>query len=274
MSTVEWRSTIAALTAVLAAAAFSGGAAAFDPAKDLGGDASAAAAYAFANHAMHSGKEQDALAALEFAAQKGHTEAQWRLAKMYAEGVGVKRNHVKAFEHFRQLANQHADDNPLLASARFVSESFVELASYYLSGIPDTEIVKNLDEARNLLTHAATYFGDAEAQYQLGEIYRLGRGVGQSDERAASWLLLAARKQHAGALGRLGELLVTGGDGLRARPVQGLKFLELARRRPDSSDYPWIASSHAAALAAATPEQRERAMAMADVWTRQYTAAR
>lgn len=262
-----------ALVAALALAGLAPGASAFDPTKDLGAEASAAEAYAYADQALRAGQQEDALKALEFAADRGHAEAQWRLAKMYAEGVGVKRNDFKAFEYFRRLADRHAEDNPLLSSARIVSESFVELASYYLSGIPDTKVAKNLDAARHLLTHAATYFGDAEAQYQLGEIYREGRGVTQSDERAASWLLLAAKKQHAGAMGRLGELLVRGGTGLRPRPLQGLKFLELARRHPDALAYEWIEEVHARAFAEASAEQRGRAVVLANSWSEQFTHA-
>ena len=41
--------------------------------------------------------------------------------------------------------------------------------------------------------------GDAEAQYRLASLYRLGRGVEQDDAAAFRWMKLAAGQGHADA---------------------------------------------------------------------------
>lgn len=203
---------------------------------------------------------------LQAAALDGSAQAQWTLARMYAEGDGVPASQLKAFEYFRMLANQHADDSPLLASARYVSDSFIRLADYYRTGIVDSEIVQNAGLAINLLRHAATYFGDPEAQYRLGRIYLEGEGVKANAILAAKWLMLAARKGNVAAQADLGALLITGGKGLRAQPRRGLMFLEMARRGADPVAQAWVIESRDRHFAGADPALATLAIACADNW--------
>ena len=83
-------------------------------------------------HWLKAGDTVKAVNSLEYAAEKGHALAQWKLGRMYAEGDGVAQNDLKAFEYFRSIANSHADDNPDLPQARFVANAFVALGHYYL----------------------------------------------------------------------------------------------------------------------------------------------
>jgi CHAT domain-containing protein/TPR repeat protein len=53
--------------------------------------------------------------------------------------------------------------------------------------------------------------GDADAQYNLGVMYYLGKEVAQNDIEAAKWFRKAAKQGHAGAYGSLGWLLITQG---------------------------------------------------------------
>lgn len=51
--------------------------------------------------------------------------------------------------------------------------------------------------------------GNSEAQYQLGNLYLLGRGVAKDEKEAARWLEQAAAQNHAGAQFSLSQLLQT-----------------------------------------------------------------
>ena len=51
--------------------------------------------------------------------------------------------------------------------------------------------------------------GHANAQFNLGMMYTIGRGVPQDDKTAAKWYRLAAEQGHADAKERLKELKVT-----------------------------------------------------------------
>jgi uncharacterized protein len=96
--------------------------------------------------------------------------AQWKLGRMYADGDGVKRDDLRAFEYFRGIADAYADEAPDTPQGRFVASAFVALGNYYLEGIPDTAIKPDADRARELFVYAASYFGDPEAQYRLGRL--------------------------------------------------------------------------------------------------------
>ena len=57
-------------------------------------------AFRYGTQALKTGETDKAVVSLEYAAQNGHAMAQWKLGKMYAEGEGVIRNDLRAFEYF------------------------------------------------------------------------------------------------------------------------------------------------------------------------------
>src|SRR3954465_13190453 len=62
--------------------------------------------------------------------------------------------------------------------------------------------------------------GDADAQFNLGQAYRLGRGVPTSLGQAKTWFERAAASGHLDAQTTLGLLLFQNGD-----QAEGLKWL-------------------------------------------------
>jgi len=215
--------------------------------------------------AYRAGQKDDALNALEFAARKGYPRAQWELARRYASGDGVKRDALKAFKYFQILADQHAEDNPFVSTARIIADSFVELSGYYLSGIPEGGIVQDVSQAFNLLYHAATYFGDADAQYKLGMMYLEGKGRDPNLVTAAKWLNLAAKKNHVEAQGQLGRLLYIKRSGPKEE-LKGLMFLEVASRHAKGPNQAWIIQTHDQIFASLEGEERAMAEDAANRW--------
>src|SRR5579864_9355205 len=72
--------------------------------------------------------KSSALTALQYAAEQGQPVAQWKLGRMYADGDGVPRDDLRAFNYFSQIANSHPDEVPSTPQARFVANAFVALA--------------------------------------------------------------------------------------------------------------------------------------------------
>lgn len=60
--------------------------------------------------------------------------------------------------------------------------------------------------------------GDADAQFNLGQAYKLGRGVTQDTAAAQSWYLKAAQQGHEQAQANLGLILFQNGDRQGAIP--------------------------------------------------------
>jgi TPR repeat protein len=202
---------------------------------------------------------------LQFAAEGGHPVAQWKLGRMYAEGDGVAQDDLRAFEYFSRIANAHAEDSPSAPQATIVAQAFVALGRYYLNGIPNSKIKPDTDRAREMFSYAASYFGNADAQYDLARLYLKTPDASREDFRyGARWLGLAAQKGQHQAQALLGQMLFNG-DRLPPQRARGLMWLTLAR---DSAapDEMWIKESYNRAFAKASDDDRAMALQMLEHW--------
>lgn len=207
----------------------------------------------------------DQIAALEAAAAAGDPMAQWQLGLMYESGEGVAKDKAKAFGYFSEIADQHADTAPKGTEADIVAHSFVKMSEYYKDGLPDAGVPKDEDQSIKLIMHAASYFGDADAQYKVGELYLDAKELGNNPIQSARWLSLAAKKGHAPAQAKLGDILFNGDGGLKANPTEGLMWLSVASRRAvGTTDADWINDLLNADMSLATPDERKQAVDMAD----------
>jgi uncharacterized protein len=205
------------------------------------------------------------LTALQYAAEGGHPFAQWKLGRMYADGNGVTQDDLRAFEYFSSIANAHAEDSPSAPQASIVANAFVALGRYYLNGIPNSKIKSDPERAREMFSYAASYFGNADAQYDLARLYLHGSGTSRDDFRyGARWLGLAAQKGQHQAQALLGQMLFNG-DQLPRQPARGLMWLTLARDSA-TADEAWIKDSYNKAVAKASDDDRAMALQMLEHW--------
>ena len=212
----------------------------------------------------------DLIRALEDAAAAGQPMALYQLGLMYESGEGVAKDPVKAFGYFSQIANEHADAAPRGVESDIVAQSFVKIGEYYAAGLPEAGIPKDKAQSSRLILHAATYFGDADAQYRVGLSFLGPDNVDANSLQSARWLSLAARKGHAGAQAQLGKLLFNG-EGIEANPVEGLMWLTVASRRAANTiDEAWIQKLLNDCMSVATPDQRRAALDMADSLSPQF----
>ncbi len=205
------------------------------------------------------------LNSLQYAAEGGHPVAQWKLGRMYADGDGVIQDDLRAFEYFSRIANAHAEDSPSAPQAAIVANAFVALGRYYLSGIPNSKIKVDPERAREMFSYAASYFGNADAQYDLARLYLKTPDASRDDFRyGARWLGLAAQKGQHQAQALLGQMLFNG-DRLPRQAARGLMWLTLAR---DSAapDEVWIKESYNRAIARASEDDRAMALQMLEHW--------
>jgi uncharacterized protein len=209
---------------------------------------------------------------LEDAARDGDVGAAWELGRMYADGDGVKQNHQLAFEYFGGIADSHADEPPGTAQARFVANAFVRLASYYLTGIPNSNVKPDAVRARDMFNYAASYLGDRDAQYRLGRMYLDGQGVGKDTKQGIRWLSLAADKGQYQAQAMFGALLFMG-QYLARNAAGGLMYLILARDAATVEET-WITELYSAASKQATAEEVTRALDHVRRWIEKSRSGR
>jgi TPR repeat protein len=168
--------------------------------KDLTPETPPAEAFTYGVDQYNNGDKTTAAEALDFAAQKGIAGAQWKLARMYADGDGVTRDDEKAFQLFSEvIANSSDDDSTDAAAAPYVSNAYVRLGNYYRDGIPNTKVKPDFSRARQAFTYAASLFGNSDAQLNLAKMYYSGEGGDRDLVQAAKWAKLSADKGNAEA---------------------------------------------------------------------------
>jgi TPR repeat protein len=207
---------------------------------------------------------ENSLSALQYAAEGGHPIAQWRLGRMYADGDGVARDDLRAFEYFSRIANQHAEDSPSAPQAQIVANAFVALGRYYRDGIPNSRVRSDRERAREMFQYAATYFGNADAQYNLARMYLDGVSGQRDPKYAARWLAQAAQKGQFQAQALLGQMLFNG-DLVPRQAARGLMWLTLARDNAGPDEI-WINEVYTGALKRANEDDRAMAGRMLERW--------
>lgn len=214
-------------------------------------------------NAYKRGEKTEAAEALRYAADKGHAGARWKLGRMYADGDGVPKNDYEAFKIFQDIVADDQEDTATSPNAAYVASSVTALADYVRTGIPDTPVRSDLPQARQLYFHAASIFGDAQAQYQLGRMLLSGEGGRANPRQAARWLNLAAEKGNAQAQALLGHLLFDGEQiAINPEPARGLALLTMALRKAPPADQEWIRPMQEEAFSLASEGDRRTALAL------------
>lgn len=153
------------------------------------------------------------------AAEKGVPGAQSSLGEMYAEGKGVSQDQEEARKWFRSAAEQ--------------GHAFTFWATGLIGrNLRQESVELNLQEAINWLRFAAEL--DAEAQYNLGRLYKDATGVAQNDREAFRWFRLAAEQGHARAQGSLGGMYLLG-EGVAQNDQRAYMWFSVAAAQGDFS---------------------------------------
>src|SRR5580698_446042 len=214
------------------------------------------------NHPSDGSDKAKALTALQYAADQGMPAAQWKLGQMYADGDGVPQDMLRAFKYFSDIANSHPDETPGTPQARIVANAFVAMGRYYLSGIPNTNVRPNPAHARELFAYAGTFFGDADAQYELGRLYM--EATPSDPHEAARWFQLAANKGQCHAEASLGAILFEG-KYVPRQAARGLMWLTLGRDCA-GSDETWVKPMYDNAFHRASDDERAMALVYLEDW--------
>jgi hypothetical protein len=220
-------------------------------------------AFLTGTQALRAGDAKTGIQALEYAAENGHAIAEWKLGRMYADGDHVGRDDLRAFDYFQDIVDNHSDDSLGTPQARFIANAYVALGGYFINGIPNSPVKSDPRRSRDLYAYAASYFGDAEAQYRLGRMLLEGQGGARDPWQAARWLKLAADKGHYQAEALLGITMFRG-DGISRQVPRGLMYLTIARDTAPQDKA--IADMQAAAFAKASDDERAMALNYLEGW--------
>ena len=213
---------------------------------------------------LNAGNAASCVDALTYAADSGQPVARWKLGEMYADGVGVTRDDVKAYHYFNKLLQDYDEDALDPRNRGAVSSAFVAVGVYSLTGIPNSDVRPDPERARELFQYAAATFGDPDAQYNLAHMYMVGSGgLAQDKLVAVRWLMLASHKGHRPSEALLGHILFVG-DGVEPQRAKGLMWLTIANTGAESPKDDWVRDLYRRDFAAASAKDRAMAEAMLD----------
>jgi TPR repeat protein len=262
---------------VVAAAllALAGAAAAQQPAASPPGRAvSRPAALERGLHAYQAGRQEAAISALSEAAGHGDPTArfvaEFYLARAYAESVGAAADQTKAFVLYRKLADENLTVDPDTSQrAPFVAKALIALAGYVRTGIAEIDLAPNPRRAAEYLHHAAVFFGDRDAQFELARTYLSGDSPNDDVKRGLHYLAVLTEESHAPAQAMLADLFWRGRhvrkDGRRA-----LALATMAVERAPAHERLWIEETYAIIFCAAPQATRDEAGGLIAGWRRMF----
>lgn len=128
------------------------------------------------------------------AASKGDANAQFKLAEMYQDGQGVKKDDKMSSKYYAQ------------AAAQGISGAQNNLGVNYKCGYG---VSKNYEMACKYFKQAADQ-GNSLAQFNLGIMYQDGLGVVKDEKKASEYYTLAAAQGNSGAQTCIGLMYAAG----------------------------------------------------------------
>jgi exopolysaccharide production negative regulator len=259
---------------------FSGAAAALWLAGSVGAAAGDAVKYKSAEVAFEqglgaykSGYYEMAIPALEQTIAEG-TEfdkffAEFYLARIYS-GAGVLTDHAKAYRLYQTLANENADTDPEDGRrAPFVAKALSALAGYLQRGLPDIGLRPDPQRAVDYLHHAATFFGDKDAQFELAKIYLNGTGSADDAKRGMHYLSVLTEEGHPGAQAFLADLFWRGVH-VKKDERRALALITMAVENAPPPERIWIEDIYQNIFCATSQKTRKQADGIAAIWRKMF----
>jgi uncharacterized protein len=220
--------------------------------------------------AVKAGQLELAIPALEHAASRGILMAQYYLARIYADNANPHTDHAKAYMLYQHISDEYADIDPDADQrAPFVAKSLTALAGYVKAGVAEIGLQPNAERAAEYLHHAATFFNDPDAQFELAKIYLRGEGVPEDAKRAMHWLSVLTRKGHAGAQAFLADLYWRGKH-VTQDQLRALALITVAVEHAPSHERIWIEDIHQNIFCGASEGTRQQAEVIVADWRRKY----
>ncbi|QHI69877.1 tetratricopeptide repeat protein [Tichowtungia aerotolerans] len=179
----------------------------------------------------------------------GYAEAQFALASMYEDGIGVDRDLVMAAKWYEKAARNGVAD----ALCKVGDAEFASAVRWFgkASLTPDDEMAQ-FDSMkhykRDLSSAIASYRkaaagGSAGAQYMLGRLHASGEGVVKDFDQALEFYKQAAGQNHADALFYIG-LMYHAGLGISPNAEKAIFFYQKAAERGSRAAMFYLGNCH------------------------------
>ena len=225
--------------------------------------------------AYKAGYYEIAIPALEEAAQKGaeinRFFAEFYLARIYSDNASALTNHAKAYELFRKLADENVDADPDDGRrAPFVAKALTALAGYLRNGLKEIGLRPDPDRAVEYLQHAATFFNDKDAQFELAKTYVGARSDPEDAKRGVHYLSVLTEEGHPGAQAFLADLYWRGRF-VPKDPRRALALITMAVENAPPHERIWIEDVYQNIFCGTSTGTRKQASGIVAVWRKMFT---
>lgn len=224
--------------------------------------------------AYRGGFYQQALPALQFAADRGLLLGQYHLALLYADNAGAITDHIKAHDLFREIVEKNARVVDVYDDAAFyVGKSLTALARYYLRGLPEHGLRKDAVRAAEYLQQADTFFGDPDAKFELAKMYLTGEGVDRNMRQGLTRLKDLKDDGHPAATAFYATLLWEG-KLLQRNEVEALRLIRWAVESAPVQERIWIEDTYRTIYCGASAGVRKQAEGLIAGFERSFVPRR
>ena len=181
-----------------------------------------------------------------------------KIARIYKNGVGIKKNYAKAAEWYKKSIE--AEGKKKDSKSYRNEESFFALGFMYDDGGFGLE--KNLEKAVEYY-EGASELGSSSAMYNLALLYMGGKGIKKNPKEAVRLLKILAEQGYADAQSNLGAIYARG-EGVFQDEVEAYKWRVIALQNGVDGDITKKAKE--ALEATLTQSQINEGLKMAKEW--------
>jgi hypothetical protein len=150
-----------------------------------------------------------------------------------------------------------------------VAKALIALAGYLRTGIAEIDLAPNPRRAADYLHHAAVFFGDKDAQFELARTYLSADGPGDDTRRGLHYLSALTEQGYAPAQATLADLFWRGRH-VKKDERRALALVTLAVENAPPHERIWIEDTYATVFCAAAQPTREAAGALAARWRKMF----
>lgn len=212
-----------------------------------------------------------AIPALRYAADHDVFLAQFYLAKIFSDSGTPYTDHGAAYQLYRKIAVDYANIDPDDDQRRpFVARALTALAGYAKNGVPQLGLRPEPHRAVEYLRHAAQFFNDEEAQFELAKTYLMGDGIVPDSRAGLHWLSVLTQRGHAGAQAFLADIYWRGRYGLKREPARAFALISVAVENAPDSERVWIEDIYQNIYCGSPAGVRTQAQGMVADWRQKY----
>lgn len=220
--------------------------------------------------AYSGGYYEMAIPALEVAAAENLFFAQYYLARIFSDNQSAHTDHAKAYMFYQKIANDYADVDPDDdRRAPFVAKSLTALAGYVRRGLTEVGLQADAERAADYLHHAAIFFNDEDAQFELAKLQLKGEGVPSDVAQGKHWLAILSQKGHAGAQAFLADLYWRGMH-MQKDQVRALALISVSVKNAPGAEKVWIEDIYQNIYCGASQGVRKQVGGMVAEWDSRY----